>query len=170
MSLHITPGDTILFHGWIPTKPGPIVGACIGLFLLAILERWLSALRRFMEFLWAERARALVSQRIINLDKPSPSLEEKGDSSPVNSIVGTRSTASQRAQIAGIRPKFDKMPPFVATHDFTRGILVVFHSAIMFALMLVVMTFNGGLIISIILGLGAGEVLFGRLAFAGVTH
>jgi len=83
-----------------------------------------------------------VSQRIINLDNPSPSLEEKGDSSSVSSIVGTRtagSTPSQRAQIAGIRPKFDKMPPFIATHDFTRGILVVFHSAIMFALMLVVM-------------------------------
>jgi copper transporter 1 len=55
MYLHIEPGDTILFQGWMPTKPGPIVGACIGLFLFAILERWLSALRRFMELRWAEQ-------------------------------------------------------------------------------------------------------------------
>lgn len=31
-------------------------------------------------------------------------------------------------------------------------------------------TFNAGFILSILLGLGTGEVLFGRLAFAGVAH
>lgn len=55
MFLHFKPGDTILFQNWIPTKPGPIFGACVGLFLLAILDRWLAALRRFMELWWAER-------------------------------------------------------------------------------------------------------------------
>jgi len=172
MYLHTKPGDTILFQGWMPTKTGPIVGACIGLFLLAVLQRWLSALRRLMELWWAEHARALLSRRIVNLDKPSPSLEEKGDPSLPSSVVGTCTdgTPSQRDQIVGIRPSFDKIPPFIASHDFTRGILVVFDSAITYALMLVVMTFNGGFIASILLGLGAGEVLFGRLAFTGIAH
>jgi hypothetical protein len=83
----------------------------------------------------------LLSRRIVNLDKPTLSLQEKGDPSTVSSVVGTRTggTPSQRSQIAGIRPSLDKIPSFIASHDFTRGILVVFDSAITYALMLVVM-------------------------------
>jgi len=53
--LHFTPGDTILFQNWVPIVPGAIFGTCIGLFMLAIVDRWLVALRRFMEIWWAER-------------------------------------------------------------------------------------------------------------------
>ncbi len=53
--LHFTPGDALLFKSWIPRKPGAIFGACIGLFMLAILDRWLSAMRRLMELWWAQR-------------------------------------------------------------------------------------------------------------------
>jgi hypothetical protein len=82
-----------------------------------------------------------MSRRIVNLDKSSPSLEEKGDSSPLSSVVESRTggTPSQQSQIAGIRPSFDKIPPFIASHDFARGLLVVFDSGITYALMLVVM-------------------------------
>jgi hypothetical protein len=42
-------------------------------------------------------------------------------------------------QHAGVHASLDKIPPFIASHDFARGILVVFESAITYALMLVVM-------------------------------
>jgi solute carrier family 31 (copper transporter), member 1 len=53
--LHFATGDVLLFEDWAPTAPGAVFGACIGLFTLAIVERWLGALRRFMELWWAER-------------------------------------------------------------------------------------------------------------------
>ena len=53
--LHFTPGDVLLFQDWAPTTPGAVFGACIGLFMLAVVDRWLAALRRFMEIWWAER-------------------------------------------------------------------------------------------------------------------
>jgi copper transporter 1 len=54
--LHFKPtGDTLLFPGWAPVKAGPMVGACIGLFLLAVFERWLAACRALAERTWARR-------------------------------------------------------------------------------------------------------------------
>lgn len=43
------------FLGWVPQSVGAMVGACIGLFLLSLLERWLAALRSVMEVHWDAR-------------------------------------------------------------------------------------------------------------------
>jgi copper transporter 1 len=60
--LHFSPtGDTLWFSGWAPVKTGPMVGACIGLFLLAIFERWLAACRALAERSWARRCVCLTS-------------------------------------------------------------------------------------------------------------
>jgi solute carrier family 31 (copper transporter), member 1 len=53
--LHFATGDVLLFEDWAPTAPGAMFGACVGLFMLALVDRWLGALRRFMEVWWAER-------------------------------------------------------------------------------------------------------------------
>ncbi|KIJ68748.1 hypothetical protein HYDPIDRAFT_173400 [Hydnomerulius pinastri MD-312] len=55
------------------------------------------------------------------------------------------------------------IPPFIPSHDIPRGIIQAFQSTFSYALMLAVMTFNAAYIISIILGLGIGEILFGRM-------
>lgn len=48
--LHFFPiGDTIWFKGWAPASPGAVLGACIGFFLLAIVERLLSGLKGISE-------------------------------------------------------------------------------------------------------------------------
>jgi copper transporter 1 len=52
--LHFAPlGDILWFPGWVPTRAGPMAGACVGLFLLAIFERWLAACRAVAERSWA---------------------------------------------------------------------------------------------------------------------
>lgn len=57
--LHFAPlGDILWFPGWVPTRAGPMAGACLGLFLLAVLNRWLAAARAVAERSWA---RACVS-------------------------------------------------------------------------------------------------------------
>jgi solute carrier family 31 (copper transporter), member 1 len=53
--LHFTPGDTLWFLGWVPQSAGAMVGACIGLFILALVERWVAACRAVMEAHWSKR-------------------------------------------------------------------------------------------------------------------
>ena len=59
-----------------------------------------------------------------------------------------------------------RVPPFIPAHDLTRGVVFAAQSALSFALMLIVMTFNVGFILSIVVGLGIGETLFGRYIIA----
>jgi copper transporter 1 len=58
--LHFTLGDNLWFLGWVPMSPGAMVGACIGLFLLALIERWIAACRAMMEVHWAKRYAAFI--------------------------------------------------------------------------------------------------------------
>ena len=58
--LHFTMGDTLWFEGWVPETAGAMVGACIGLFLLVIIERWISATRSVMEVHWRKRCVVIV--------------------------------------------------------------------------------------------------------------
>lgn len=55
MYLHFTPGDNLWFLGWAPGSAGAMVGTCIGLFMLAIAERWLMAMKGVMEAHWRTR-------------------------------------------------------------------------------------------------------------------
>ena len=50
--MHFTMGDHIWFEDWIPKTTGAMAGACIGLFLLGILERWLAAVRAVANIWW----------------------------------------------------------------------------------------------------------------------
>ena len=83
------------------------------------------------------------------------------------------------------------IPPFIPSHDFTRGILFAFQALLQYLLMLAVMwvifrfkmilritsracadnlhrTFQAAYFISIVGGLGIGEMLFGRMGSAHV--
>ncbi|WVQ81102.1 hypothetical protein IAT38_003224 [Cryptococcus sp. DSM 104549] len=53
MYFHGTLGtDMLWFASWMPTSAGATVGVCIGLFLLAIFERYLIAFRRACDAAW----------------------------------------------------------------------------------------------------------------------
>lgn len=53
--LHFTTGDNLWFLGWVPERTGAMVGACVGLFLLALVDRWIAACRAMMEVHWSRR-------------------------------------------------------------------------------------------------------------------
>ena len=55
MYLHFKIGDNLWFYGWAPGTAGAMAGACIGLFMLAMAERWLVAMRGVMEEHWSMR-------------------------------------------------------------------------------------------------------------------
>ncbi|KIR28496.1 hypothetical protein I307_05928 [Cryptococcus deuterogattii 99/473] len=45
-------GDMLWFASWMPSSAGATVGVCIGLFILAIFERYLIAFRRACDAAW----------------------------------------------------------------------------------------------------------------------
>jgi len=156
--LHFTPlGDTLWFQGWAPNSPGAMVGACIGLFLLAIFDRWLAAGRAMAEKSWRESAQLAAIARL-DLSKESANLKPgPADRSSILRALSLRSGPYA--------------PPFILSQNLARGALHTVQTALLYVFMLAVMTFQVGFIISICLGAGVGEVMFGRfIASASAAH
>ncbi|KAL0953024.1 hypothetical protein HGRIS_007228 [Hohenbuehelia grisea] len=148
--LHFTLGDALWFQGWVPKSTGAMVGTCIGLFLLAIVERWIAAMRAMMEVHWRKSAQIALSQK---LNRSQSSIrDEEGKSRSVTSLLTMRTA-----------------PPFILSHNIARGVMHVGQTALGFAFMLAVMTFQLGFIFAIVLGAGVGETIFGRF-ISGATH
>lgn len=164
--LHFTGGDNLFFKPWAPSSAGAIAGACIGLVVLSILERWLSGVRSVMSANWNKRALAVLKKDDDHCADTSSTSDEK--SSDV-----TQEISSVKVKSNGKSPRPPRtLPPFIASHDVPRGVLFALQALLGYVLMLAVMTFQAAYIISVIAGLGVGEVLFGRLGHGGgsVVH
>jgi len=75
--------------------------------------------------------------------------------------------ASNTTMGGAFPPRKDRtIPPFHLYRESARGALYSLQASFSYVLMLAVMTFQAAYIISIIVGLGLGEFLFGRLARA----
>ncbi|KAI0085508.1 CTR copper uptake transporter [Irpex rosettiformis] len=158
--LHFTPGDMLWFLGWVPSSAGTMVGTCIGLFLLGIVERWIAACAAVMHAHWAKRAQILQSNRQNAKGLPVASYTTPASETKSGPRTGTvlRDAMTMRTT-----------PPFIASHDILRGIVYAGRAALQFAFMLAIMTFQVGFILSIVVGLGVGEMLFGR-HIASASH
>jgi len=154
--LHFGTGDLLWFQAWGPTSSGAIVGACIGLALLAMFSRLLVGIRGVLEAEWRRRLRqaSVEKQRTELPTSIDPKLEEE-PSSPDSSKAPAASWVSTFPA--------DKSRPFIPSHDVSRGIAFFALGAVEFTLMMAIMSWNAAYTISIILGLGIGETLFGRL-------
>lgn len=163
--LHFTPGDFLFFSNVQPTSTGGMAAACIVLFLLAFLERLVAAYGRVTEKKWnAEianilhaRQRPIIPQSMQSRSRLYPD-EKKGgydissdDASSVKSVNAV---------------KAPRVLPFVTKIEIKRGINRAVGGLFMYTLMLAVMTFNAAFILSIIVGLGIGEIAFGRFGFS----
>ncbi|KAF9446920.1 Ctr copper transporter [Macrolepiota fuliginosa MF-IS2] len=143
--LHFQGGDVLWFQGWVPQSHGAMAGTCIGIFLLALFDRWLAAMRAAAEVYWGKRAQIALANK----------LNTQGGGPSPQSPMGTLSMRT--------------IPPFIPSHDIARGLLHGVQALLTFAFMLAVMTFNAGIILSIVIGLGVGQTLFGRYAASGLV-
>ena len=157
--LHFTPGDALFFKEWVPKSSGAIGGACVGLFVLAILQRCISGMRGVMDQHWKQRSDALVSARFVRIGESRTSSDKVSE----GACCGT-----EEAVVSAPTPR-PTLPPFIWSHELARGGMQILQSFFGYALMLAVMTFNAAYIIAILLGLGVGEVLFGRFTH-GMAH
>ncbi|KJA25952.1 hypothetical protein HYPSUDRAFT_36796 [Hypholoma sublateritium FD-334 SS-4] len=184
--LHFTGGDYLFFDVWQPKSPGALAGACVGLIVLALFERWLAATRVMFASYWEQRAAALtaardqvvVNRKVANTDGLTdkhylvkPDTYETGrrvstsSPNPNSPNPNSRSNSRDRRTVA-VNARKRTVAPFIAAHDIPRGILFALQMLVMYTLMLAVMTFQAAYIIVIVLGLGLGEVFFGRVASA----
>ncbi|KAJ8084266.1 hypothetical protein PM082_003034 [Marasmius tenuissimus] len=150
--------DTLLFKSLRPRSPGAIAGACIALIAVSLLERWLSGVRAKLEAYWRTR-----------------SLSAKKHDSPASSSDGTdeKVTGEDFSRTSARKASRRTVAPFIARYDVPRGTLFSLQALLGYILMLSVMTFQAAFIISIVVGLGLGEMLFGRMGNArghGVLH
>ncbi|CAE6403454.1 unnamed protein product [Rhizoctonia solani] len=145
--------DALYFKAWVPRTPAGIVGACIGLFCLALFDRFLDGARGLVEAWWRRQQASNVTQSLVTPDNAS------GHSY-------TKSIEGGREYLMGAYP-VPLVAPFEPTRDPIRGAMKAVQSLIGFLLMLSVMTYNAAFLISVILGLGIGEVVFARLARSG---
>lgn len=124
---------------------------------------------------WMDRAQILLANRLTEKGLPVVSYGASDDETKSTPRTGAvlRDAITMRTT-----------PPFVASHDILRGIVYAGRSALQFAFMLAIMyvsclpifpntshadmlsslcrTYQVGFILSIIVGLGVGETLFGR--------
>lgn len=160
--LHFDRSDYLLFQSWRPSSNGAIIAANIAIFAFSILERGLAYWRRLQELRWRTRARALVLkvQPASSSSSTVPTAEgEKSEGFEEAVVEVPVSSPSEPRNVPRAIPR--TIPPLIPSHDIPRGIIHAIQSAFSYTLMLIVMTFNAGFIISVILGLAVGEVIFG---------
>jgi len=164
--LHFRGGDNLLFESLHPSSKGAITAACIVLIALALFERWVSAMRASLETRWRKRVLATISGRSDDVISSTGNDTEKMEktsaaATDIQSISSANSSSPTRAR------KTPRMiAPFIAGHDIPRGAIHALQALLGYVLMLAVMTFQAAYLIAIVVGLGLGEVLFGRIRSA----
>jgi len=155
--LHTSGGDFLFFRDLTPTSKGAIAAAAVVLFLLAVFDRWVAAMRGVMEARWRDRAKAVASGGFVPLKENTEICHtEEDEKDAIEKTTMASSTSRKTRTIA----------PFIPSIDIARGAFQVGQSLLVFAFMLVIMTFQVAYIVAIVIGLGVGEVAFGRFSFA----
>ncbi|KAI5451296.1 hypothetical protein NCC49_001892 [Naganishia albida] len=88
--------DTLLFQSWVPGSVGPVIGACIGLFFLALAERFLAAVERGAAVQWRRDAlRRLATSTTTDKPPVHATTPSYASSSTVEEKLGAPSPAQQ---------------------------------------------------------------------------
>jgi copper transporter 1 len=125
--LHFTfGGDTLWFLGWVPASRGAMAGACVGLFLLGVVDRWLAAVRAVAERAWRQRYVCSLARwfRVVELIEIRVLCREQ--ISAANLLNQSKAAEKEKGMARqGVKSALTlrTLPPFVAAHDVVRGVL-----------------------------------------------
>ncbi|KAL4421473.1 hypothetical protein ABPG75_010764 [Micractinium tetrahymenae] len=178
MYLHASMSAMILFQSWVPTSGGAYVASCLAIMALAVAVQALKACNLRLEARWAaNRAAAAAAGHAaagaLGCGSPAfarSSMDGKVDrrSSHVQAPMLSRSSLGRLVPSAG-SPRHQQRQarqPYVTRQELARNAArSAFTGAVVwldYMLMLTVMTFNLGLIISATLGFMLGALAFGH--------
>ncbi|KAI8580016.1 hypothetical protein K450DRAFT_238962 [Umbelopsis ramanniana AG] len=172
-------GDALWFDSWVPSSEGAYIGACIALFVLAILARGSAALQYYVEgwlIIKEEKILHAADNKFARADSKvtkNTSLDESIDGlrrrdgdinhneKPLEYSTTSTPTFMSKTK-APARLELPHVPAFHWQTDTLRSLLSTLVTFISYLLMLVVMTGNGAYFIVIIIGVFVGEMVFGR--------
>ncbi|KAI8082712.1 Ctr copper transporter family-domain-containing protein [Halteromyces radiatus] len=148
-------GDALWFDAWMPKSEPAYIGACIGLFVFAVVSRGLLALEVYFVSWRARRFESIHQANHISMSQTQ--------------LKDQTSTSSQSLTNKDYPTELGLplVPPFSWITDPIRSFLTTFSSFVSYLLMLVVMTGNGGFFIVVIVGIFVGEIAFGRFRSIG---
>lgn len=156
MWMHASTREIFLFKEWVPSTTGAYIGACIGCLLFAVFTQGLKAVRLWMEVLWSHQWR----QECMCNQKASP--KSSCCELPTVSVISRPQRTPWEIRLRG--------KTLINANQVWRNSMrsVFTFVAVLFEymLMLLVMTFNIGIIISTVLGFAIGTLLFGHVGEA----
>ncbi|PWN22022.1 hypothetical protein BCV69DRAFT_162590 [Microstroma glucosiphilum] len=152
---------SLWLSAFTPTSPGAVAAACLALAVLACAYRLLNALERLLVRGWTEQA--------LKRDRVREERRIRGGGR--NTLPqGSEDDGTMDREQGGRRRRKRGGPGWWAEVGVPRGLYQVLLSGVGYLLMLSVMTFNVYYFISILLGLGLGESLFGRFGRSPPSH
>ncbi|KDN45044.1 hypothetical protein RSAG8_05217, partial [Rhizoctonia solani AG-8 WAC10335] len=110
--------DALYFKAWVPRTPGGLAGACIGLFCLALFERFLDGARGLVEAWWRRQQASSATRALVLSDNASGHSQSK-------------SIESGRDYLMGANPA-PLVAPFEPIRDLIRGAMQAVQSLIGF--------------------------------------
>lgn len=150
MYLHASMRELILIKEWVPTSNGAYIASCIAVIATGVFVSALKATRVKLEKKWNRRVPGGGSKTTLHLEKPAGSSSSLDDSMAVQPL-----------------PLKKKLMAYMSFSQFKRNVVrSIITSVVVFfdyMLMLIVMTFNIGLIISAVLGFSIGMLMFGHV-------
>ncbi|QQK44558.1 Protein RER1 [Penicillium digitatum] len=182
---------TILFRGWTTTTVTQYIFTLAFLFLLAIFNRFLGALKFQLEQSWSQHVASppalllapVNSRHGIRKAKLSPlpdyirvhgdeNLEEEtllvlqkdNDTQSMSARHLKGDSPRKRTSLKRLLPSWKASGTWSLRKDGTRAVLECVRALIGYFLMLSVMTFNVGVFVAVILGILVGELLLGRFS------
>lgn len=164
MWLHASIRDILLIKSWVPENGGAYAASCIAVIAAAVLVQALKAWRVMLEVRWVQRRQAECCSPSCNAKAVDGAMAGHSMSAPLGSDSDLEAPVSGLSQRASTK----RLPQFVPHKDqwSRNAVRAVFTGIIVFfdyMLMLIVMSFNIGIILSAVAGFALGALLFGHM-------